>query len=295
MIELDTVTPFFQDRQEVLDEILGRYPEYGRRSAVMPLLWEVQRTERHVSEARVAEIAQILGLHATEVKGVMSFYSTYHGEPVGRYHLQVCSTLSCALAGSDVLCDHLVGELDLVPGETDREGRFSLQKVECLGSCTTAPVLQVNDVYYERVTRSRLVDLLSALRRDELPEPWRERYGDNEGLSPRSGAGAASAAAAADAPDDPSFGAAPGVGRPDRATPQGTGTEGTAAKEENPSASDAAEPHSAASHGDEPEAAPSDTATSDRPASDEAGTDEAASGPAGSDERRPRNDPEGGS
>lgn len=182
MIELQTVTPFFEDKQELLDEILGRYPDYGRRSAVMPLLWEVQRAERYVSEARVAEIAAILDLHATEVKGVMSFYSTYHGEPVGRWHLQVCSTLSCKLAGSDELCDHLVETLGLVPGETDAEGRFSLQKVECLGSCTTAPVLQVNDTYYERVSRGRLEQLLDALKRDEPPEPWRERHGDNEAL-----------------------------------------------------------------------------------------------------------------
>lgn len=185
MMELDTVPPFFADKQERLQEILGRYPEYGRRSALMPLLWEVQRAERHVSEARVAEIAEILDLHPTEVKGVMSFYSTYHGDPVGRYHLQVCSTLSCKLAGSDEMCDHLVEELDLVPGETDPEGRFSLQKVECLGSCTTAPVLQVNDTYYERVTRGRLEAILEALRRDETPEPPRERDGDIAGLSPR--------------------------------------------------------------------------------------------------------------
>ena len=185
MIELDTVTPFFADKQDVLDEILGRYPDYGRRSALMPLLWEVQRTERHVSEPRVAEIAAILDLHPTEVKGVMSFYSTYHGDPVGTYHLQVCSTLSCALAGSDQLCDHIGAALDLVPGETARDGRFSLQKVECLGSCTTAPVVQVNDTYYERVSRGRIDDLLNALRRDEMPEPWPARHGDIAGPSPR--------------------------------------------------------------------------------------------------------------
>lgn len=178
MIELDTVTPFFADKRERVEEILGRYPAYGQRSAIMPLLWEVQLAERHISEARVHEIAEILGLHATEVKGVMSFYSTFHGEPVGRYHLQVCCTLSCSLAGADEMTDWLSEELDLVPGETDAEGRFSLQKVECLGSCTTAPVLQVNDTYYERVSRSRLRELVDALRRDEVPEPWRERDGD---------------------------------------------------------------------------------------------------------------------
>jgi len=181
MVELDTVPPFFADKQELVGEILGRYPEVGKRSAVMPLLWEVQRAERYISEARINEIAEILDLHATEVKGVMSFYSEYHGEPVGKYHLQVCSTLSCSLAGSDQLYDYLVEKLGIVNGETDEEGRFSIQKVECLGSCGTGPVLQVNDVYYERVSRSRCDSLLEALKKDEMPEAWRERGGDNEG------------------------------------------------------------------------------------------------------------------
>ena len=182
MVELETVTPFFADKQDVLDEILGRYPEYGRRSAVMPLLWEVQRAERHVSEARIEEIADMVGLHATEVKGVMSFYSTYHEHPVGKFHLQVCSTLSCSLAGSDEMYDFISEETGLVNGEVDREGLFSLQKVECLGSCTTAPVLQVNDTYYENVSKKRCRKLLEAMRAGELPEPWRARSGDNAGI-----------------------------------------------------------------------------------------------------------------
>ncbi|HLR45839.1 MAG TPA: NADH-quinone oxidoreductase subunit NuoE [Deinococcales bacterium] len=180
MIELSTVEPFFKDRQETVAEILGRYPEYGRRSAIMPLLWEVQREERHISDARIAEIAEICGVRATEVRGVMSFYSTYHDQPVGKYHLGVCATLSCALAGAESMYDTLVEELGIVGGETDAEGRFSLQKVECLGSCTTAPVLQVNDTYFELMTRSRLRELIDSLRRDELPEPAYARSGDNE-------------------------------------------------------------------------------------------------------------------
>jgi len=182
MTELPTIKPFFADKQDIVDEILGRYPEYGQRSAVMPLLWEVQRAERHVNEARIAEIATILDMHPTEVKGVMSFYSTYHEQPVGKYHLQVCATLSCSLAGADEMYDYLVDELGIVNGETDREGRFSLQKVECLGSCGTAPVLQVNHTYYECVTRSRCKHLLETMRADTLPEPWRERGGDNVGV-----------------------------------------------------------------------------------------------------------------
>ena len=181
MIELTTITPFFADKEDLVQEILGRYPEYGQRSAVMPLLWEVQRAERHISEARMEEIAHILNMHPTEVKGVMSFYSTYHEQPVGKYHLQVCATLSCSLAGSDEMFDFVSAETDLVNGETSRDGRFSLQKVECLGSCTTAPVLQINDTYYENVTPWRCKMLLDAMRKDELPESWRARGGDNAG------------------------------------------------------------------------------------------------------------------
>ena len=181
MIELTTIPPFFSKRQDVLDEIINRYPDYGRRSAVMPLLWEVQRAELHVSEARMQEIAEIVGMHATEVKAVMSFYSTYHEHPVGKYHLQICSTLSCSLAGSDEMYDFISEETGLVNGETDREGQFSIQKVECLGSCTTAPVLQVNDTYYERVTKSRCQKILQSLKDDTMPEVTRERGGDNAG------------------------------------------------------------------------------------------------------------------
>ncbi len=181
MIELNSAPPFFADRQDQLEEILGRYPAEGRRSALMPLLRAIQDVERHVSEARVHEVAEILGITATEVKGVMSFYSTYYEQPIGRYHIQVCSTLSCSLAGADQMYDYLAEELGIVNGETDSEGRFSIQKVECLGSCGTAPVLQVNETYYERVSRTRCAHLIAALRRDEMPEPWRERDGDHAG------------------------------------------------------------------------------------------------------------------
>ena len=181
MIELETVQGFFSDKQDLLGEILGRYPDYGRRSAIMPLLWEVQNAEKHVNEARIEEIAQILEVHATEVKGVMTFYSTYHEQPVGQYHLQICSTLPCALAGSDEMYDFISEETGLVNGETDSMGLFSMQKVECLGSCGTAPVLQVNDTYYERVTKSRCKALLETMRSGEMPQVERERGGDNEG------------------------------------------------------------------------------------------------------------------
>ncbi|MCP2015746.1 NADH-quinone oxidoreductase subunit E [Deinococcus sp. HSC-46F16] len=165
---------YFADKHPLVADIFSRYPDspQGRRSALMPLLREVQDAEGFVSEARMAEIAQLCGTTATEVRSVMSFYSTYHTLPTGRYHLQVCSTLMCALAGSDELWDHLVSHLDVQPGDVSADGRFSVQKVECLGSCGTAPVVQINDEgYYENVTRGKCDRLIAALRQDAPPPP----------------------------------------------------------------------------------------------------------------------------
>jgi NADH-quinone oxidoreductase subunit E len=156
---------FFQDKQEFLSDILGRYPRERRRSAVMPLLRRVQTDEGYVSEARITEIAEIIGSTSTEVKSVMSFYSAYTDVPTGTYHLQVCMTLSCALAGSDRMWDYLTETLGIGQGEVTPDGLFSLQRVECLGSCGTAPMLQVSDHgYHECLTRARLDALLQDLR-----------------------------------------------------------------------------------------------------------------------------------
>ncbi|MBB5233375.1 NADH-quinone oxidoreductase subunit NuoE [Deinococcus budaensis] len=165
---------YFADKSTLVADLFSRYPDspQGRRSALMPLLREVQDAEGFVSEARMAEIAALCGTTATEVRSVMSFYSTYHTLPTGRYHLQVCSTLMCALAGSDELWDHLVSTLDVQPGDVSADGRFSVQKVECLGSCGTAPVVQINDQgYYEQVTRSKCDRLIAAMRADTPPQP----------------------------------------------------------------------------------------------------------------------------
>lgn len=165
---------YFENKQQLVADIFSRYPDtpQGKRSALMPLLREVQDAEGYVNTERMAEIAALCGTTATEVRSVMSFYSTYHTVPTGKYHLQVCSTLMCALAGSDELWDHLVDELDVQPGEVSADGRFSVQKVECLGSCGTAPVVQINDEgFYENVGPSKCKRLLEALRNDKKPQP----------------------------------------------------------------------------------------------------------------------------
>ncbi len=154
-------------------DIFSRYPAtpQGKRSALMPLLREVQDAQGHVSDSHMSEIAALIGSTATEVRSVMSFYSTYHTVPTGRYHLQVCSTLMCSLAGSDELWDELVELTDVQPGEVSADGLFSVQKVECLGSCGTAPVVQLNDSgYYENVTRRKCHELLALMRSGVAPK-----------------------------------------------------------------------------------------------------------------------------
>ena len=157
---------FFADKQDLKNEILSRYPSDQKRSAVMPLLREVQNAEGFVSDERIAEIAEIIEVTPTEVKSVMSFYSTYSSIPTGKYHLQVCMTLACALTGSDQVWDYLQDKLEIGPGEVTTDGLFSLQRVECLGSCGTGPVIQVSDCgYFERLTKKRLDHLLDELQR----------------------------------------------------------------------------------------------------------------------------------
>lgn len=162
---------FFDDKHEWLNEIFAMYPAEARRSAVMPLLRRVQQDEGWISPERQEEIAAIVGTTATEVAGVMSFYSYYQALPAGKYHLQVCATLSCAIGGSDELWDELVNELQITRGEVSPDGLFSIQKVECVGSCHTAPVVQVNDEpYVECVTKARLRALLNGLRQGKKLE-----------------------------------------------------------------------------------------------------------------------------
>ena len=180
---------FFANQPALVSDILSRYPTDRKRSAVMPLLREVQNAEGYVSDERITEIAGIIESTATEVKSVMSFYSTYSSIPTGKYHLQVCMTLSCALAGSDQLWDYLQDKLEISQGEVTSDGLFSLQRVECLGSCGTAQLMQISDAgYAECLTKKRTDALLEELKRrgdgsipaNDTPTPvFFKRVGDS--------------------------------------------------------------------------------------------------------------------
>lgn len=156
--EVLTLGPEFTSK---VDRVVARYPE--PRAALLPVLWLVQRARGHVDLDDEAWVADRLGVSPAHVHGVVTFYTMYKRRPLGRYHIQVCTTLSCMLRGSDDLVAHLERKLGIKPGETTPDGRFSLVKVECLGSCGTAPMLQLNDDYHENLTLESVDRLLDGL------------------------------------------------------------------------------------------------------------------------------------
>ena len=145
-----------------VDVLVGRYPQ--PKAALLPVLWEVQRAHGWVPFEAEEWVARRLGVPPAHVHGCVTFYTMYKQRPTGKYHIQVCTTLSCMLRGSDPLLEHLEKKLKIKAGAgTTPDGKFSLVRVECLGSCGTAPMFQLNDDYYENLTLEKVDRLLDSL------------------------------------------------------------------------------------------------------------------------------------
>jgi NADH-quinone oxidoreductase subunit E len=144
-----------------VDELVSKYPE--PKAALLPVLWEVQADKGWIDLDAERWVAERLGVSPAHVHGVVTFYTMFKQQPSGTYHIQVCSTLSCMLRGSEEIVAHLENKLGIKPGETTADGRFSMIKVECLGSCGTAPMFQMNDDYHENLTAELVDQLLDSL------------------------------------------------------------------------------------------------------------------------------------
>src|SRR6267142_4404104 len=143
------------------DEIVKRYPPERRRSAVLPALYLAQSQHGYITANAIRHVAELLGITRADVEDVVSFYTMFYTKPVGKFVLQVCRTLSCALNGAERVTEELVTKLGIDPGQTDASGTFTLLEVECLGACDRAPVVMVNDAWHERLKpedASKLVD-----------------------------------------------------------------------------------------------------------------------------------------
>ena len=144
-----------------IDGHLAKYPV--KRSAILPLMFIVQRERGYLDPPGVAYLANRLGLRITDIWEVATFYSMLHTEPVGKYHIQICKTLSCKIMGEPSITDHVCSRLGIKPGETTADGKFTVSLVECLGSCGTAPMFQVGFDYHENLTTEKVDQILDSL------------------------------------------------------------------------------------------------------------------------------------
>ncbi len=154
-----------------IKKIIAKYPAGRQASAVMPLLDLAQRQhDNWVPLAAIEHIATLLGMPYIRVLEVATFYTMYNLAPVGRNFIQVCTTTPCWLRGSDQVLDACRSSLGIGPGETTKDGQFTVIEVECLGACVNAPMAQIGDDFYEDLDTASTTKLIEALKRGETPK-----------------------------------------------------------------------------------------------------------------------------
>ena len=149
---------FTYENETKFTALLERYP--NKSSLMLPSLWMVQYQEGWISPEAMQFLAQTLECSAMDVYSVASFYTMFNLKPVGKYHIQLCKTLSCMLRGSQTMQAHIENRLGIKPGQTTKDGKFTFSLVECLGSCGTAPCMSFNDDYVENLTLEKLDELI---------------------------------------------------------------------------------------------------------------------------------------
>ena len=161
---ISTGTPFQFDteRDAEFERLVKRYPT--RESMILPALWLTQEQEGWISEEAMAYIADRIGTYAAKVYEAATFYTMYNLHPMGKNHICVCRTLSCWLRGKQEIVDYLRDEIGITPGQISEDGKFSLEEVECLGHCGSAPVVQVNGEFHENMDVDKLKSLLATLK-----------------------------------------------------------------------------------------------------------------------------------
>ena len=151
-----------------INQIMAKYPPEHKRSAVMPLLYLAQREEGYVTKDALKDIAQMLDITETDVASIVGFYSLYHDHKAGKYRVQVCTDLPCALRGADKFLADLCGNLGIQVGETTPDGLVTIEAVTCLAACDKAPMFQTQGPdgikYHENMTVDKTMELIEALK-----------------------------------------------------------------------------------------------------------------------------------
>ena len=162
-VAVPVAPPLGAELRRRFDALREQYPAEMTPSLVLPLLHAVQQARGHVTAADAAQVAAYLGLPAAQVAEALSWYTMFQKAPTGRHVVKVCRNIACALRGSEDLIRHLEQTLGIAVGETTPDGRITLQAVECLASCGSAPAMQVGDTYHEGLDRAAVDRIVGAL------------------------------------------------------------------------------------------------------------------------------------
>lgn len=153
---------FSSEALKKFEETVSRYPK--KEAAMLPVLYLAQQEFGCLSHDAIVYVAKLMDQSPARVYGVVSFYTLFNMKPIGRYHIQVCRTLSCALRGAEKVTGWIQKRLGIEVGQTTADGKFTLSEVECLASCGTAPMMQINDDYYENLTEEKVAEILGSLK-----------------------------------------------------------------------------------------------------------------------------------
>ena len=152
---------FSENTKNAIAEVISHYP--NKEAALLPILHLAQKEQGYISSATEKQVAQVLEISPAKVHEVVTFYTMYNRQPVGRYHIQVCANLSCSLLGAGSLIEYLKNKLGIKPGETTADERFTLSLVQCLGACETAPCMMINFEYYGDLDEKKIDEILDKL------------------------------------------------------------------------------------------------------------------------------------
>lgn len=153
---------FTEENLKKIEEVRKKYPT--ALAAVMPTIYIAQEQNGFISNEAMEEIALVLGIDKVNVLSVVTFYTMYHTKPMGKHHVQVCTNVSCMLKGGYEIWDQVKNKLGLDHMGVSRDGNFSLEEVECMGACGYAPMLAVNEDFYENLTKEKVEEILDSLK-----------------------------------------------------------------------------------------------------------------------------------
>jgi len=153
---------FNSEELQEIETLKSKYP--NSKAALMGVLWLAQKKFGWISQDVIEYVAKLLNLPPSHVDGVVSFYTMYFKKPMGKYHIQVCTNVSCLLRGGEEIYRYIIEKLGIENGERTPDGLFSLEEVECMGACGGAPMIAINETYYENMDLQKVEELLSKLR-----------------------------------------------------------------------------------------------------------------------------------